>query len=394
MLPIAHADFSRSDSPRERAAVVRYNTRYPRCRGLDDFFQPPKLLDPPRLVYPRGTEWWDGDEHFSPFYPPDHRPTHRLNMSHFRILRCKSDSASCRVTLARHIDTGVVVCVKIFDRASSASISRAMNEVRAYKRVVAHPYSLSLVEAQAVFRDSDSLYIVMPSFHDDLASYVGRMPSSTQLAKIISQAASGLTYLHNIGIIHCNIKPSNILLTSNGDARVSDFGLSLVHAEGPVKRGVVSFRCVPRWQEFLSPEAVLGHNNPMIDYWALGVTMFLVITGKFPFLTAIDLDRFATCPRTITEWSWHERLTLAESYVIAGLLNPNTMQRFDADRLTRCSYFSNLTGGAADWTMRNSLPPLSCGPGWQARFDYSHLGTFSFYQPWYHRSEGTNANLW
>jgi hypothetical protein len=161
MLPIAHADFSRSDSPCERAAVVRYDTRYPRCRGLDDFFQPSKLLDPPRLVYPRGTEWWDGDEHFSPFYPPDHRPTHRLNMSHFRILRCKSDSASCRVTLARHIDTGVVVCVKIFDRASSASISRAMNEVRAYKRVVAHPYSLSLVEAQAVFRDSDSLYIVM-----------------------------------------------------------------------------------------------------------------------------------------------------------------------------------------------------------------------------------------
>ena len=33
----------------------------------------------------------------------------------------------------------------------------------------------------------------------------------------------------------------------------------------------------------------------------------------------MDQDRFATCPRTITEWSWHERLTLAESYVIAGV---------------------------------------------------------------------------
>jgi hypothetical protein len=61
------------------------------------------------------------------------------------------------------------------------------------------------------------------------------------------------------------------------------------------------------------------------------------------------------------------------------LLNPNTMQRFDADRLARSSYFSNLTGTAADWTVRNSLPPLSCGPGWQARFDYSHLGTFFFH---------------
>ena len=181
------------------------------------------------------------------------------------------------------------------------------------------------------------------------------MPSSTQLAKIILQVvrlflkvnlptafhlrtiqAYGLVHLHNIGIIHCNIKPSNILLTSKGDARVSDFGLSHVHAEGHVKRGVVSFGCVPRWQGYLSPEAVLGHHDPMADYWALGVTMFLVITGKvstllesarspclaflqFPFLTATDLDRFSTCPRTITEWSWHERLTLAESYVIAGV---------------------------------------------------------------------------
>ncbi|KAH9034917.1 kinase-like domain-containing protein [Lactarius hengduanensis] len=168
----------------------------------------------------------------------------------------------------------------MFDRGSSASLSRAMNDVRAYKRIVEHPDSLSLVEALAAFRDSDGLYIVTPSFNDDLASYVGMMPSPTQLAKIILQVAYGLTHLHNIGIIHRNIKPSHILLTSTGDARISEFGLSHVHTEGPVKRGVVSFGCVPHWQGFLSPEAVLGHNDPMVDYWALGVTMFLVITGK------------------------------------------------------------------------------------------------------------------
>ncbi|KAF8270028.1 kinase-like domain-containing protein [Lactarius quietus] len=352
----AKADFSRPQSP----ARVCYETRwtspvsdYPRCSGLDDFFQPSELPDPPRLVYPRGTEWWDDDEDFSPFYLPDDHPSHHLNMSRFRILRYKRDNAACRVAVAKHMDTGGIVCVKIFDRASSASLSRAMNEVRAYKRIVEHPDSQSLVEALAAFRDSDGLYIVTPSFNDDLASYVGRMPSSTQLAKVILQAAYGLVHLHNIGIIHCNIKPGNIILTSNGNARVSDFGLSHVHAEGPVKRGVVSFGCVPRWQEFLSPEA-------------------------FPFLTTTDLDQFSTCPRTITEWSWHERLTLAESYVIAGLLHPNTMQRFDADRLARCSYFSDLTGVSADWTMRNSLLPLNCGPGRQAVFDYPHLALIPY----------------
>ncbi|KAI9463986.1 kinase-like domain-containing protein [Lactarius psammicola] len=293
----------------------------------------------------------------------------RLDMSRFRLLRFKRENASCKVAMAKHIDTGSIVCVKIFDRGCSASLSRAMNEVRAYKRIVEHPDSLSLVEAQAAFRDSDGLYIVMPSFNNDLASYVGTMPSPTQLAKIILQAAYGLAHLHNIGIIHRNIKPSNILLTSAGDARISEFGLSHVHTEGPVKRGAVSFGCVPHWQGFLSPEAALGHNDPMVDYWALGVTIFLVITGKFPFLTSSDLDRFSTCPRTITEWSWHERLTLAESYVIAGLLNPNTMQRFDADRLSRCSYFSDITGVSADWSRRHSLLPLSC----RHHFEYPRL---------------------
>lgn len=162
------ANFSRPESPHERAAVVCYDTRWAsplsdhsRCRGLDDFFQPSKLLDPPRLVYPRGTEWWDDDGDFSPFYPPDDPPTNYLNMAHFKILRYKSDNASCRVAMAKHTSTGGIVCVKFFDRASSASLSRAMNEVRAYKRIVEHPGSLSLVEAQAAFRDSDALYIVM-----------------------------------------------------------------------------------------------------------------------------------------------------------------------------------------------------------------------------------------
>ena len=173
MLPIGKVQASLScysESPNERAAGVCYDTRwasplsdYPRCRGLDDFFHPSvsdEVSDPPRLVYPRGAEWWDDDEDFSPFYLSDH-PTHHLDMSRFRILRCKRENASCRVAMAKCMDTGSIVCVKIFNRGSSASLSRAMNEVRAYKRITEHPGSLSLVEAQAAFRDSDGLYIVM-----------------------------------------------------------------------------------------------------------------------------------------------------------------------------------------------------------------------------------------
>src|SRR6266702_1475154 len=69
------------------------------------------------------------------------------------------------------------------------------------------------------------------------------------------------------------------------------------------------------------------------------------------------------------------------------LLNPNTMQRFDADRLARCSYFSNITGVSADWTRHHSLLPLSC----RHHFEYPRLGTFVFYQS---AAESTNASTW
>jgi len=138
-------------------------SHYPRCKGLDNFFQPStsaKILCPLRLVHPRCTEWWDDDGDYSPFYLPDH-PTPSLDISRFKISRCKRENTSCRVAVAKHVDTGSIVSMKIFDRGSRATLSRAMNEIRAYKRVVEYPDSQCLVEALAAFRDSDYLYIVI-----------------------------------------------------------------------------------------------------------------------------------------------------------------------------------------------------------------------------------------
>lgn len=95
-----------------------------------------------------------------------------------------------------------------------------------------------------------------------------------------SPKAAGLSDLHNMGIVHCNLKPSNIFLTPAGDARVADFGFSKVHTLGVAKRRLLPLGYVPEWQPFLGPEALNGRYDSMIDFWALGVTMFQVITGR------------------------------------------------------------------------------------------------------------------
>ena len=96
--------------------------------------------------------------------------------------------------------------------------------------------------------------------------------------KIITLAISkGLNYLHENKIIHCDIKPSNILLFGNKIIKICDFGVSKYFKTTKHKTLVGT-------PYYIAPEVVNdeGYNNS-IDYWSLGVIIFELITFKKPF---------------------------------------------------------------------------------------------------------------
>ena len=108
------------------------------------------------------------------------------------------------------------------------------------------------------------------------------MPILQALPYII-QSASSIGYAHRAGIIHCDLKPQNILVTESGRVKITDFGiaraLSTISPDGTTPGGWGS-------PQYFSPEQAAGYPPTMAsDVYALGVILFELLTGKLPFIS-------------------------------------------------------------------------------------------------------------
>jgi mitogen-activated protein kinase kinase len=100
------------------------------------------------------------------------------------------------------------------------------------------------------------------------------------LGKVAESVLKGLSYLHEHRIIHRDIKPQNILLNSNGDVKLCDFGVS-----GEVVNSLATTFTGTSY--YMAPERIQGHPYSVTsDVWSLGLTLLEVAKGKFP----LDID--------------------------------------------------------------------------------------------------------
>jgi serine/threonine protein kinase len=95
----------------------------------------------------------------------------------------------------------------------------------------------------------------------------------------VIQVLEGLDYLHHNGIVHCNLKAANILISQSGEVKLSDFGISLYRrAIEHVDKGV---SCMPNWA---APEVIeLRPVSTKSDIWSLGCTIIELLTGRPPY---------------------------------------------------------------------------------------------------------------
>jgi len=160
-----------------------------------------------------------------------------------------------------------------------AFLARFQREARA----VANLDHSSIVTVYDVGQDGNRHYIVMEYIDgQDLKTLVrqkGRLDVDETL-DITIQVCAGVGHAHKAGIIHCDIKPQNVLVTKNGWAKVTDFGIARALSES----GITESETVWGSPLYFSPEQAAGEPpSPASDVYSIGVMMYEMLAGSPPF---------------------------------------------------------------------------------------------------------------
>jgi serine/threonine-protein kinase len=129
--------------------------------------------------------------------------------------------------------------------------------------------------------DEGTPYLVLEHAGGSLADLLSeRTLSVDEMLRLVAEVAAGLDALHRAGLVHRDVKPSNIMLRPDGSAALSDFGL----AKGSAYTVLTRPGQVLGTLDYLAPELVRGEEaTPATDVYALGCVAFECIAGHPPF---------------------------------------------------------------------------------------------------------------
>jgi hypothetical protein len=205
---------------------------------------------------------------------------------------------------------------------------RTAREARMAARL-SHP---SVVAIYDVVEEDGRPWIIMelvrhPSVEEVVATS-GALPVR-QAADVGRQVLSALKAAHEVGILHRDVKPSNILLTDDGRAVLTDFGIAT--AEGDAS--LTATGMVTGSPSFLAPERVrAAEAGPASDLWSLGATLYATLVGRSPFERG---DPMSTLNALLKEEPDYRRIPPIMHPVLQGLLRKEPHERVDAEEADR-----------------------------------------------------------
>jgi serine/threonine-protein kinase len=202
-------------------------------------------------------------------------------VSHYRILSKLGEGGMGVVYKAEDLKLHRFVALKFLPPhvSDDDATQRFVNEAHAVS-ALDHPNICAIYEIDQT--PEGQMFIVMPCYEGaSLQAIVkrGRLELG-QAIDIVGQVAKGLTKAHEKGIIHRDIKPGNILVTSDGLTKIVDFGLAKLATQTRLTRAGTTVGTVM----YMSPEQAKGEETDQrSDVWSLGVVLYEMVTGKPPF---------------------------------------------------------------------------------------------------------------
>ncbi len=209
---------------------------------------------------------------------------------HYELERALGKGAMGVVYLARDTRIGRMVALKTI-HIPDQEFEDETEATRFYHRLqreaevcgsLLHPNIVTLYEAG--YENERISYMAMELVEGDtLASMIkGARPGTMDVGaalRIAEDVLKGLTYAHSKEIIHRDIKPANVLVSSDGTAKIADFGIAR-----PQKSSLTGEGALIGTPNYMSPEQILGQPlSSSADVFSVGVTLFEMLTGARPF---------------------------------------------------------------------------------------------------------------
>ena len=214
----------------------------------------------------------------------------KWTLNDFEIGRPLGTGKFGRVYLAREKRTHFIVALKVLYK-SQLHKAGVEHQLRREIEIQSHLRHPNILRLYGYFYDQTRIYIILEyASGGELFKMLRENEKFDEptAAKYIVKMCDAIAYCHSKHVIHRDIKPENILVGSNGELKIADFGWS-VHA--PSSRRTTLCGTL----DYLPPEMIEGHeHDESVDIWSLGVLLYEFLVGCPPFESANQKD---TCQR-------------------------------------------------------------------------------------------------
>ncbi|MDQ2715809.1 MAG: protein kinase [Chloroflexota bacterium] len=263
-----------------------------------------------------------------------------LTLGRYELRRRVAQGGMAEVYLAYDRRVRRQVAIKVLYGRDESFVRRFEREALAVG-ALSHDHILPLYDFG---EQSPWYYLVMPYVEGGtLRDYLYKRKQLTleEAASFLDQIASALQHAHDHGVVHRDVKPSNILLRPDGYAYLADFGLAkaIMGAEALTSDGTIVGT-----PEYMAPEQSNGLNDYRSDIYSLGVILYQMLTGRVPFTAespvAIFLRHIQTKPPSPREINGEIPLSIEGVILKALAKDPN--ERYQEAQELSVAYWKTL----------------------------------------------------
>lgn len=235
------------------------------------------------------------------------------------------------VYLVKHNITGTIRAMKVIaknNEEEQLTDEEILNEINILKKID-HPNIVKIFE----FYSNKSKYYLILEFCEggNLYEFLDENKlSEFQVIYIMFQILSAMNYCHNMNILHRDLKPDNILIkkSENGLCRVKicDFGTSYIFKKGEKQKEAIGTL------NYMAPEVLKEKYNQKCDLWSCGVIMYILLTGRKPFVGRDDIEVMSKILSNSYNKNLINKYNRYTKDLLSKLLETNPKKRLDAEQ--------------------------------------------------------------